>query len=376
MPTDRQRVLFLAPDLLGAQGGIARFSRVAVRALAESGVPVHVVVLHDRAGSVWDGPGDVMYEPCGGSRLRFIVRSLLAATRRARYVLVGLVNFAPLAWVASVLARAELVTVLHGIEVWGPLRPHRRFALRRSGRWIAVSRYTARQSSTLNDLPLEDIDILYHCVDPALSHAVSPPESRDRSVLFVGRVDVPSRYKGLELLIRALPDLAVRFPDVVLRVVGEGDDQDRLAELSQTLGVADRIEWLGTVDERELSSLYGRAQVFAMPSSGEGFGFVFAEAMAHGTPVVGGTADASPEVIEDGVTGLLVDPGSLEQVREALLTLLGDPQLCRRMGEAGAIRVREQFGYERFRETLLSYLPGLRRNRETEGPPAQARLPR
>ena len=93
-----------------------------------------------------------------------------------------------------------------------------------------------------------------------------------------------------------------------------------------------------------------------MPSRQEGFGLVYAEAMWHGLPCLGSTADAAGEVIAQGETGLLVPYGDVAAIEAALTSLLGDPDARARMGEAGRRRARERFGYPRFRDDLLSAL--------------------
>jgi phosphatidylinositol alpha-1,6-mannosyltransferase len=99
--------------------------------------------------------------------------------------------------------------------------------------------------------------------------------------------------------------------------------------------------------------------VFVMPSRAEGFGFVFLEAMAHGLPVVAGNVDATSEVVVDGETGYLVDPTSVRALVTAISRLLGDRDLRLLMGSAGRARVRENFGYDRFRMRLSELLADL-----------------
>ena len=110
------------------------------------------------------------------------------------------------------------------------------------------------------------------------------------------------------------------------------------------------------IPDDELSRCYRRASLLAMPSRQEGFGLVYAEAMWHGIPCIGSTADAAREVIADGRTGLLVPYGDVEAIGAAVGALLREPERCRAMGDAGQREARERFGYPRFRDDVLRAL--------------------
>ncbi len=93
-----------------------------------------------------------------------------------------------------------------------------------------------------------------------------------------------------------------------------------------------------------------------MPSHSEGFGFVFLEAMAYGLPIIGGNVDATPEVVIDGETGLLVNPSSVDEITCTASRLLGDMQLRERMAKAGMEHVQSKFSFNNFKQTLYQYL--------------------
>jgi glycosyltransferase involved in cell wall biosynthesis len=116
------------------------------------------------------------------------------------------------------------------------------------------------------------------------------------------------------------------------------------------LGLEDRVTFSGRVSREELVRLYSRSELMVSPSLYEGFGLPAAEAMACGTAVVATTAGAFPEVIEDGVTGLLVPPADAAALADAIARLMNDAALRRRMGEAGRARIEEHFTW---RQTAL-----------------------
>ena len=118
--------------------------------------------------------------------------------------------------------------------------------------------------------------------------------------------------KGVDHTLRAFARLAAAHPTAIHRIVGKGDDQPRLRELAASLGIADRVVFEQDLTDEELADRYRRCAVFVLPSGQEGFGIVFLEAMRFSKPCIGGDAGGTPDVIEDGETGLLVPYGDLE----------------------------------------------------------------
>jgi phosphatidyl-myo-inositol dimannoside synthase len=166
------------------------------------------------------------------------------------------------------------------------------------------------------------------------------------------------RYKGHDALLAAWPAVLVRQPDAQLVFVGTGDDEPRLRARAREAGLGAHVIFTGFVDEVELASIYARAAVFAMPSRGEGFGIAYLEAMAHGLPCIGSIHDAAGEVIDDGVTGYLVDQSDTQTLADRLSLLLGDDVRRRAMGEAGRRRLTERFTADRFAERLGDLVDG------------------
>ena len=133
--------------------------------------------------------------------------------------------------------------------------------------------------------------------------------------------------------------------DCRLVIAGAGSAEHALRELATGLGVEHAIDWLGEVPEA--APVLAGAHVFVNPGAVEGFGLVTAEAMAWRLPVVGTTSAGSADLIEDGVSGLLVDPHDQLGLADAIVRLVGDPGEAERLGAAAAARARERFGAER-----------------------------
>jgi glycosyltransferase involved in cell wall biosynthesis len=179
-----------------------------------------------------------------------------------------------------------------------------------------------------------------------------PARERDPEILTVGRV-VP--VKGQSLLVEALAELRRRGVGARLAIVGEGDGLPELRAVAERLGVADRVELAGAVGQDDIRERYARADVFALPSFAEGLPVVLMEAMATGLPVVASRITGVPELVQDGVSGLLVAPGRADELADALERLLGEPRQRRlEMGRAGRAKVVAEFDEDRSAQELLA----------------------
>ena len=160
--------------------------------------------------------------------------------------------------------------------------------------------------------------------------------------------------KSPEIIVKAIGVLAERNVPVRLFVGGDGEMLEELQQLSVSLGVEDRIHWLGLVPDP--LDLLQASDLFLLATVGEAFGLVLAESMACGVPVVGSRAGAIPEVVEDGVTGLLVTPRDPVTLADGIEKLVRNRTLCQEMSRAAVARVQDKFTMDRtVLETLRVY---------------------
>jgi glycosyltransferase involved in cell wall biosynthesis len=145
--------------------------------------------------------------------------------------------------------------------------------------------------------------------------------------------------KRLADLLRAAAVLRARVPGVQVRMVGKGPEWSVVSRLHAELGLGDSVALLGDLTRERLAEEYVNASMFCLPSVQEGFGIVFLEAMAAELPVVACRVAAVPEVVRDGVTGLLVPPREPGALAEALERLIAEPALAKRLGQEGRRRV-------------------------------------
>lgn len=244
---------------------------------------------------------------------------------------------------------ADDVAMAHRRRKWG---------LAGASRVIACTRWLAAQ---MEPLARKKVDTVHYGIDPGIDARATPErveEARERLGLRGRRVLLClGRYvprKNFDAVIRLLPSLAARFPDLTLLMVGGGKEEENLRRLAADLGVADRVVWGPQVPPADVGVYYKVADLFVTVSltrpeddTYETFGLVYAEANLCGTAVVGGREGGVPEAVEDGVTGLLVPAGDPAALEAALVRLLGDDELRRRMGAAGRARVLERFTWAR-----------------------------
>jgi glycosyltransferase involved in cell wall biosynthesis len=353
-------VLVLTPDMFSLPGGIARHCRLVCKALSDMGARVSVVALHDEVGNGPKVDADfriVSYVACEGTKRKFVLAAILEARRRPSLVISEHAHFAPVAWLAAQVAHAPLLVVAHGIEVWGRLRAHQRWAFVRADRILCVSNVTARRSTASNGLSPGKTRLLHNCLDPQLVlEGTSEDRERSLSLLTVSRMTLEDQYKGHRQVIEAMPRLLAQFPGLVYDIIGEGDGRPSLEDLSARLQVQHAVRFHGNVPDADLAGYYARASIFVMPSQSEGFGYVFLEAMAQGTPVIGGNRDAAVEVIAHHETGYVVDPTSVEAIADAIVCLLGNTELRERMGRAARDRVAQVFSFDQFKNRLSEHL--------------------
>lgn len=172
----------------------------------------------------------------------------------------------------------------------------------------------------------------------------------------VGRLIVT---KGGEFLIRAARQIVEQFPQVRFVFVGDGEERNSWSALAQELGVAEQVVFTGA--RGDMPAVYASCDVVALPSMNEAMPMVLLEAMSSRCPVVATTVGAIPQLIQSGEQGFLVPPANPDELAGAILALLKDPDLRRRMGHAGRLKVEAEYSSKamtnRYLEIYKRYLP-------------------
>jgi glycosyltransferase involved in cell wall biosynthesis len=357
--------LLLIPSAFSETGGIQMFNRLLAKALsdlsAEHGARCEILSLKDQNVDVdtrYLPPGQT-FRCFGGSRSAFAAAAAKsAATRRHDVILLGHVNFGSLALaLRAITPTSRQWFFAHGIDVWGRLPFHRRYALRQADAIYAVSDYTRRRMAEMNSVDPERVSILHDALDPFWEERFGPMASKTASpfrpmILTVARLTPADRYKGVEDVLRALPHALRTIPELKYVVIGDGGDRQRLEGLARDLGVAERVEFRGRVSWEALAAAYAECALFVMPSRKEGFGIVFLEAALFGKPSLGARAGGIPEVLEDGITGWLADRFEPEPLADSITRALSQPTRLTEVGVRARQSMKVRFGYDVFKHRL------------------------
>jgi phosphatidylinositol alpha-1,6-mannosyltransferase len=299
------RILALMTEAFGALGGIQKFNRDWLHALAglETVDKIEVLVLRQGTGT---------RVPAKVSQICPVVGKLgysLSALGRAMslgpgdLIICGHIHLAPLAIAVAKISGARTWLHIHGVDAWSAPGPLTRRSVKSMSLVSSASRFTRGKFLQWSDVNPFLAKVLPNVVDKTFSPGPIPSQlksrlglSNERVLLTVGRLAADEGYKGQDRIIRALPSVISEIPNVTYLIAGVGDDMPRLKSLAETLSVERYVQFLGRVDNDELVDLYRLAHLFVLPSEGEGFGIVYLEAMASGCPALGlasgGSADA------------------------------------------------------------------------------------
>ncbi len=358
------RLLFVTQDFPPDVGGIQTYSWEVATRLAERVEALEVIAPHRPSAARVDRAAPPAVTRVRGRPDLLPVTALFTVARRAVRLRADVALHAQWQTVgASALARwltgypRRIVCAAHGRELlFNPLsgRPGfgtaydqlRRWSLAQPDALLPVSRYTAGLLREHGVSPAR-LRVIPNGTDPERFRPRGDRALRDRlgigrrpMLLTVGRL-VPR--KGVDTVLRALPRIAASVPEARYVVAGTGPDRGRLERLAVRNGVRGRVHFVGHVVDDALPSYYSAADLFVMPAREappdvEGFGLVFLEANACGTPAVGARSGGVPDAIVDGETGLLVPPAAPTALASALASLLHAPERLTTLGRQGRTR--------------------------------------
>jgi glycosyltransferase involved in cell wall biosynthesis len=296
-------------------------------------------------------------------------------------IICGHINLLPAAVAARRMTGADLYLIVHGIDAWHPTRdPITNACVRSIDDFISVSAVTRRRFLRWSGLRQDHGVVLPNCVDlsafkpsPRSTVLVDRYQLKDSRVLLtLGRIASEERYKGFDEIIECLPDISPKIPGITYMIAGDGPDRPRLVDKAISLGLrvddyvddkhtpgtgagAPRVIFVGRISEQDKPDYIRLADLFVMPSSGEGFGIVLLEAMACGVPVIASKIDASREALREGKLGTLVDPRHPSEIKAAIID-----GLSREADRTRAVSGVEYFSVERFEERVHAVLRSIR----------------
>jgi len=337
--------VFVFLEIFSGEGGIQSYGKdiLAAYLRQKPPPPAQVFLLRDRPGgpNSWEHPALICHYlasplACVG-RLRLAVAlAWVLWRRRPDRVICGHIRLGQLVQALCRWRQLPYTVMTYGKEVWPPLGAGEQRVLRGADQIWTISRYSRDRIRTI--LPLEASTLrLMPCVVDGNAFTPGPKDpdllatyglAGQKVLLTVARLWSGDIYKGVDVTLRALPTILAQVPKVKYLVVGRGDDQPRLAQLAQDLGVAGQVVFAGFVPPTALVSHYRLADAYVMPSQ-EGFGMVYLEAMACGVPVLSGDRDGSADPLQDGRLGWRVPHREPAAVATACLEMLaGHDRRC------------------------------------------------
>ncbi|MFD0795047.1 glycosyltransferase family 4 protein [Mucilaginibacter litoreus] len=308
------------------------------------------------------------FEGYNKHKVRFLLKNIFAASH-PNVVILTHINLAIIGLCIKLLKpKTQVWLIAHGIEVWRPLRFHKRKLLHMSTRIICVSDHTKRMMHQWHHANPAKCVTLNNALDPFMKLPVSFNKTdrlmkkydltASNKVLFsLTRLASTEVYKGHDKVIKAVGRLKFKFPDIRYILAGQYDDVEykRVLKLINDAGVKDHVILTGFIAEDELPDYFSTADLFILPSKKEGFGIVFIEALSCGLPVICGNADGSVDAIRHGELGTAIDPEddiAIEKAIEQQLLNNTTPQYRKRIQQ----KCLEYFGEQTYISKLQKML--------------------
>lgn len=357
------RILLLSVDFPPARGGIQNLLANLADGLAGAH-DVTVIAPRRRGAAAWDSDQRYTIVRAAGwtfwpvLMIAFWGSALLRAMRRPPDIIVcGHVLLGPVCYVLARLFGVPVVAFAYAYEIRAPrMQGLAGWTLRHSTMVVTISEFT-RRAVMAHGVPAHRVAVIHPAADsrPLLpaGAATQGGENAERIILTVARLG--ELYKGHDMAIRAMPLVLAREPTARYVIVGDGPLRAYLERLAVSLGIARSVTFLGELPAAALDAWYARADVVtllsresAIDGGAEGYGLTFVEAGAWGKPVVGGRSGGIPDAVVEGITGLLVDPTDVGAIAEALLRVLSDEALARRLGEQGRNRAMNESSWPNF----------------------------
>lgn len=362
----QKKALFLTLNTFSSTGGIEKVCCIAGKALHEiANEGGHRFQLY----SMYDKPGDLIekylpkasFRPFSGNRVKF-VKEAVSNGCKCDTVILSHINLLGIGFLIKMLSpKTKVFLLAHGIEVWKPLPLWKKLQLKKLDLILPVSEFTRQKMQSLYGISSQKMEVLNNCLDPFLEKKLIPamaPGLKEKYgfgkadiVLFtLTRLKSSEQYKGYDKVIEALPAILKNYPHVKYLVAGKYDKEEkkRLDELITGLQLNNQLLFTGFLAEEEIEACFTLADVYIMPSSGEGFGIVFIEALFYGKPVIAGNRDGSVDALNNGQFGLLIDPFKKEEIIAAVGKILDN--------KAAYIpeekEVTSKFGYETYKSNL------------------------
>ena len=240
------------------------------------------------------------------------------------------INFVYIAFLISKIFNIPFVTMTHGIEINQNISSIKKKLIKSSNLILTTSNWTKEKLKKIG-LDKTNIKIIGNTASEKKFNIKKNKQylrkkyniNRNSIVLLtVSRLSDKEKYKGYDKIIKILPNLTSKYPNIKYLIIGSGNDIIRIKNIIHKMKLQKFVTLCGQVNDKDLSNFYAISDVFALPSTGEGFGIVFIEALLSGLPVVGGNKDGSVDALSSGKLGKLVNPNSKISIYQGIQYVL------------------------------------------------------
>ena len=364
-------VLFIYLKAFSSVGGIENFNKCFIKALSDISNSNAKIKLN--ISSLYDNISEDRYINkkyffgFNGNKISF-VSSVIKQLLHSDLIVLGHINFFLIGLLAIIL-RKKVIIIAHGIEVWENDSLLKTFFLRKVNLILSVSEFTKNKLIKAHNVNDSKIKIFHNTLDPFYTNKYINNNKleiieKKNIILSVSRLNKEEKYKGYDTVIRCMPEIKREFGEVYYIIAGKADSSEieRLNVLIKEVGQQGNVMITGEISEEEIVRYYNSANVFVLPSKGEGFGIVFLEAIYFGLPVVAGNKDGSSEPLLNGKLGKLIDPDNLKEISSAIIYFLSEKKYHKmQFRQESRKNVLEYFGYNVFlkkstRYNILYYL--------------------
>jgi glycosyltransferase involved in cell wall biosynthesis len=331
-------------------GGIQKYNKNIVDFLIRENIKAICLSLNDEINFK---KNYLIFKGFKKNKIKFFIFSIFYSLKNKK-IIIGHLNFSPIIIFIKIFNPfSKIFLILHGIECFKKLNIFKKLNLLFVNNFISVSNFT-------KDKFLENNKFLKNKKFFILPTYIEFKEKIDyenlpegKIMLSVSRLDKSEKYKGIDKVIKVMPDILKEIKDVYYIIVGDGDDRENLEKLCQKLNLKERVIFKGFVSEEKLNFYYKNCDLFILPSKKEGFGIVFLEALSFGKIVIAGNKDGSKEALLDGEVGILIDPDNIYEIKETILKVL-KKEIDKRFFDGNFLknRILEEFNFEKFKERI------------------------
>ncbi|MFW0717076.1 glycosyltransferase family 4 protein [Pedobacter sp. N23S346] len=363
-----EKILFLTLHSFSLTGGIEKVCRCVSKILSDLN---DTTKSNHQLLSLYDDQPDLKYIEAAhfkgfkGNRLAFLSTAIKTGLS-ANIIILSHVNLLLFAWILNKIhPKKRIILLAHGIEIWGTLPKWKTIFLRKNTEIWAVSHYTAQQIEKTHHLLPSKIKTLNNSLDPLFSiptHFTKPETllhryqiSSSTKILFtLTRLSSQEQYKGYDQVILALKNLP---EEVIYILAGKADEKEKIRVLNLIAQhhLNHRVILTGFLADDDVQHYFLLADLFVMPSKGEGFGIAFIEAAACGLASIAGNADGSRDALLNGKLGDFVDPDNIEEITSTITKHLALPK-----DQANVLHHQSlclnAFGFEQYKTNFLNLL--------------------